>query len=201
MNLCSRTGLWCCSKDGGNNLKSVLDDYKTFGGLSVHWIMVGPSGRLTRPQQGGFLRHYTKCMPSPTDTFKTIVNTWFISGMTLHPHNFHFRHVSFNPRHHTPTVAHHVYRLSTSPEVTSSVRCKIVTYFLDQSIQRIFNLFFKTKALEETVGWFSISSNPMAGTNSNWLHRVFSKFVGLIMTRQLPWLRLWQLCLCPMHLC
>ena len=72
-------------------IHEFLDDFKDEPGLSVNWIWVGPSGRETRPEGGGVLRHYDQCAPEPTDRFKTIVNTWWLEGTSQHPHNCVFR--------------------------------------------------------------------------------------------------------------
>ena len=60
-------------------------------GLSVNWIAVGPGGRGNRPQAGGVLPYYKQCVPGADRHVKTIANTWFLDGVALHPHNFHFR--------------------------------------------------------------------------------------------------------------
>jgi Glycosyltransferase family 92 len=73
------------------DLKGLLDQYKDEPGLSVNWIAVGPSGRTNRPPRGGVMPYYTQCVPDPDRHIKTIANTWFLDGVALHPHNFHFR--------------------------------------------------------------------------------------------------------------
>ena len=83
----------CCRKAGG--LKAVLDDYKQHGGLSVHWIFVGPGGKQTRAPYGGVLRDYTKCVPTPQARVKTIANMWFIAGTSIHPHNHVYRYAEY----------------------------------------------------------------------------------------------------------
>ena len=60
-------------------------------GLSVNWIAVGPGGRGNRPRSGGVLPYYKQCVPDVDRHVKTIANTWFLDGVALHPHNFHFR--------------------------------------------------------------------------------------------------------------
>jgi hypothetical protein len=72
-------------------LKKFLNRYKQAGGLSVHWIVVGPSGRNSRPSSGGVLPYYTQCHAHPHPAMKTIANTFFLSGVCVHPHNFEFR--------------------------------------------------------------------------------------------------------------
>jgi hypothetical protein len=72
-------------------LKGLLNEYKTFGGLSVHWIVVGPSGRETRPRTGGVLPYYKKCHTEVHPAVKTIANTWYLSGICVHPHNVQSR--------------------------------------------------------------------------------------------------------------
>ena len=68
----------------------MLDDYRLFAGLVVHWVLVGPSHRETRPEHGGVLRHYTRCGKVAQSTVKTITNTYFLESVDLHPHNFKF---------------------------------------------------------------------------------------------------------------
>lgn len=72
-------------------LAEVLDEYKQFPGLGVHWVMFGPSDRRTRPKGGGVLRHYTRCMKKPHLHVKMIVNTFYVAHIAAHPHNFEFR--------------------------------------------------------------------------------------------------------------
>ena len=73
------------------DLKGFLDQYKHSAALAVHWVKVGPSDRETRVKEGGVLQHYTQCIPQADAHFKSIVNTWYLDGVTLHPHNFRFR--------------------------------------------------------------------------------------------------------------
>lgn len=75
-----------------NGLKGLLDRYKMHGGLAMHWIWVGPSERQTRPVGGGVLAHYTMCDPKPARKVKTIANTWFTDGVSVHPHNHEYRY-------------------------------------------------------------------------------------------------------------
>ena len=56
----------------------------------MHWILVGPSGRQVRPRAGGVLRAYGRCIPEPHPAFKTFVNTFFVTGVSPHPHNFEY---------------------------------------------------------------------------------------------------------------
>lgn len=79
-----------CSENK-KGLKSFLNRYKAFGGVSSHWIVVGPSDREVRPQTGGVLPYYQKCHVQPHPAVKTIANTWYLSGICVHPHNFQFR--------------------------------------------------------------------------------------------------------------
>jgi hypothetical protein len=72
-------------------LKSLLDDYKHFSGLGVHWVFMGPSGRKKRPREGGVLRHYRQCSGGANAHVKTIVNSFFVDRITGHPHNFFYR--------------------------------------------------------------------------------------------------------------
>ena len=72
------------------SLASVLDEYKYFPGLAVHWVMFGPDGREKRPEGGGVLRHYKSCKPSPETWIKTIVNSYYVAGAADHPHGSEF---------------------------------------------------------------------------------------------------------------
>ena len=38
------------------DLKALLNDYRHFPGLSINWILVGPSRRIRRPKAGGVLQ-------------------------------------------------------------------------------------------------------------------------------------------------
>ena len=46
-------------------LHEFLDGYKHDGGLAVHMVLVGPSGRETRPATGGVLPYYSQCGSEP----------------------------------------------------------------------------------------------------------------------------------------
>lgn len=72
-------------------LKDLLDDYKEYAGLSVHWVIVGSGGRKTRPAQGGVLQSYRTCAGEGRHIVKTIANTYFLKNVEIHPHNFEFR--------------------------------------------------------------------------------------------------------------
>ena len=72
-------------------LPDFLDEYKSYAGLSVHWIIVGPSGHETRAEAGGVLRHYTHCNSAGSPWIKTIANTFYLTNIAYHPHNFEFR--------------------------------------------------------------------------------------------------------------
>lgn len=78
-------------------LKDVLNDYKQYAGLSVHWVLVGSSGMGTRPPEGGVLRHYGMCAGKGRHLVKTIANTQFLENISTHPHNFQFRCAVLSP--------------------------------------------------------------------------------------------------------
>ena len=82
-----------CVACRNQTLKQVLDDYRFFPGIGVHWIFMGPNQRLTRPDEGGVLRHYTKCQPVAAVTVKMIANMFFVKSHSG-PRNFVFRCVS-----------------------------------------------------------------------------------------------------------
>eukprot|EP00892_Ulva_mutabilis_P011428 jgi/Ulvmu1/8658/UM046_0063.1 len=72
-------------------LPEFLADYRSHAGLSVHWVVVGPSGQERRPAAGGVLRHYGQCSGHGSPWMKTIANTFFLTNIAYHPHNFEFR--------------------------------------------------------------------------------------------------------------
>jgi hypothetical protein len=72
-------------------LKELLEDYREFAGLSVHWVVVGSDGRETRPTTGGVLQSYSQCAGQGRHIVKTIANTYFLRNVATHPHNFEFR--------------------------------------------------------------------------------------------------------------
>ena len=73
------------------DLKNFLNGFRHHAGLSVSWLMVGPGHRGVRPKEGGVLASYTQCLPEPDRHVKTIANTYYLDGVAVHPHNFHFR--------------------------------------------------------------------------------------------------------------
>ena len=75
-------------------LKKLLDEFKLEPGLVAHWVVFGPNGREKRPEQGGVLRHYTRCTLGhhrQGARVKSIVNTFFVEHAATHPHNFQYR--------------------------------------------------------------------------------------------------------------
>ena len=80
------------------NVRALLDEYKHTAALAVNWIWVGPSGRKTRPPGGGVLQHYNQCVPDADKHIKSIVNTFYLDGVAVHPHNFHYRCIRSPPR-------------------------------------------------------------------------------------------------------
>jgi hypothetical protein len=74
-----------------DGLKELLNEYKLHAGLSISWVLFGPSGRETRPSEGGVLKDYEKCYVPRQVAIKTIVNSHFLEGVTVHPHNFMYR--------------------------------------------------------------------------------------------------------------
>lgn len=40
------------------DVRDLLDDYRQYGGLGMHWMMFGASGHISRPQ-GGMMENYT----------------------------------------------------------------------------------------------------------------------------------------------
>jgi hypothetical protein len=76
------------------DIRSFMDAYKTEPALAVHWIFVGPNGRRYRPVSGGVLPYYTRCADQPDIHVKTIVNTFYLESLAVHPHNFHYLYAS-----------------------------------------------------------------------------------------------------------
>lgn len=72
-------------------LKEILDEFKFYPALLVHWILVGPSNRKTRPERGGVLQHYQRCMKQPRPVVKAIANSFYTESVTWHPHNMVYR--------------------------------------------------------------------------------------------------------------
>jgi hypothetical protein len=72
-------------------LRNLLDEYKQEAGLAVHMVLMGPSGLEHRPRTGGVLPYYDQCHKEPERMVKTIANTYFLTGLAVHPHNFWFR--------------------------------------------------------------------------------------------------------------
>ena len=60
----------------------------------MHMVLMGPSDLDARPESGGVLPFYDQCVKNPTKMVKTITNTYWLSGLSVHPHNFVYRCVS-----------------------------------------------------------------------------------------------------------
>lgn len=76
---------------GPDRLRAVLDRHKESAAVTLQWVMVGSSGRETRPDGGGVLRAYTRCASSVSGVFKSIVNMYYLAAGGVHPHNHHYR--------------------------------------------------------------------------------------------------------------
>lgn len=68
----------------------MLDEYKLFPGLGVHWLDFGSGGRESRPDAGGVIRHYVHCTGQADRHVKTFGNTFFALKSNW-PHNFKYR--------------------------------------------------------------------------------------------------------------
>lgn len=82
-------GLCCREKE---TLKNFLDERKHSAGIAMHWILFGSNHRETRPERGGMLRDYTRCMKKPWNLVKTIANTYFLVDAQGAPHNALFKY-------------------------------------------------------------------------------------------------------------
>lgn len=61
----------------GTNITSILKDYESYGGLSVHWRLIGSSGHSERPGRP-VTQAYTMCLPEKYALhrqIKSFVNT------------------------------------------------------------------------------------------------------------------------------
>lgn len=75
----------------GKSIKDLLDDYRGYPGVSVHWIIFGSGEREKRPVEGGVLRWYLQCRQQPERFIKTIASSYHLLSFDLHPHNFFYR--------------------------------------------------------------------------------------------------------------
>jgi hypothetical protein len=101
------------------NIRAFLDEYKHTAALAVNWVWVGPSGQRQRPAGGGVIKAYTQCIAQPDKHIKSIVNTWFLDGVSVHPHNFHYRCVT--ARLEAPRFLRAVYARVANAHLRSSV--------------------------------------------------------------------------------
>jgi len=97
----ARTWLRVCRPQ--MTLPQFLNRYKYEPALSVHWVLVGPSGQHARPPSGGVLRHYTHCAGEGSHVIKTIANTYYLSNTAGHAHNAEFRCALSTPPQRPPS--------------------------------------------------------------------------------------------------
>ena len=71
-------------EEGVASLPQLLQQYKTYGGLGLHYRSFSFSGHVLRPP-GGVLSSYTACIPGSTGYIKSIVQPRFVKRVeTVH---------------------------------------------------------------------------------------------------------------------
>ena len=73
------------------SLPEFLDRYKEAPGLAMHWVLMGPNSRKTRPHTGGVMRDYSQCRKMPSAVVKSITNTYYLANVAGNPHTFEYR--------------------------------------------------------------------------------------------------------------
>ncbi|MEN0056496.1 MAG: glycosyltransferase family 92 protein [Mucilaginibacter sp.] len=74
------------------NLPEFLDNYKSYGGLGIHWLVFGSNGHLEKPQ-GSQLESYTRRSLKTEGVnghIKSIVQPRYVKGVP-NPHYFHYK--------------------------------------------------------------------------------------------------------------
>lgn len=89
------SGCGCCRE--GVTLKEFLDGFRHEAALLMHWVVVGPSHRGTRPATGGVLRAYRSCRLFPSPVVKSITNTFKLANICGSPHTFEHRSAACLP--------------------------------------------------------------------------------------------------------
>ena len=74
-------------KNKSLSIPDILDEYDDCGGLTLNWMLHGPSGHIQRPK-GKIQDAYHKCFKHPL--IKSIVNTQRVVGIQSNPHSFHY---------------------------------------------------------------------------------------------------------------
>lgn len=71
-------------KNQSKSIPDILQSYESYGGIGLNWMMMGSSGYINRPLNGGVLGSYTKCVPNAH--VKSIVRPRYTTGrgMTVH---------------------------------------------------------------------------------------------------------------------
>lgn len=74
--------------NSGKSIPSVLEEYASYGGVTLSWFYFGSSGHKSRPKPLGVIAHYNKCIPD--FHIKTIINTRHTLGPSGEPHSFRY---------------------------------------------------------------------------------------------------------------
>ena len=74
-------------KNKSMSIPDILDEYDDCGGLTLNWMLHGPSGHIQRPK-GKIQDAYHKCFKHPL--IKSIVNTQRVVGIQSNPHSFYY---------------------------------------------------------------------------------------------------------------
>ena len=82
----------------GKDVRTLLPAFESFGGVAINVRVLGSSGHQERPASGTTLTNYVSCLPltHPDNLHvKIIVQTEYIVGPAVNPHEFRFQRGKF----------------------------------------------------------------------------------------------------------
>ncbi|MDR2161244.1 MAG: glycosyltransferase family 92 protein [Desulfovibrio sp.] len=98
-----------------DDIRDILDNYRKFGGLAVHWKIFGSNGYRKRPK-GNIINNYTTVVNYNTH-IKSIVQTVYIAGVS-NPHSFIYKDGYYCVNEDMiPVMSHHSYHTSKTIQI------------------------------------------------------------------------------------
>ncbi len=97
------------------DVRDLLDGYRAYGGLGIHWKVFGSNGHRRRPE-GGILRNYTQVLRDDPH-IKSIIQPEKVVAPRS-PHHFLYRDGAFCVNEDAvPVLTHHSYHVSRTAQI------------------------------------------------------------------------------------
>lgn len=89
-----------------DDIRPILNNYRDFPAIAVHWLIFGSSGHIERPE-GGVIQSYTQCASRVSETIKSIVNPRRVkAGKSTHYMLYKDDAIAVNEKKQSVKVSH-----------------------------------------------------------------------------------------------